>query len=165
MNGNTKDIDGVKDLKILAHIDLFDRKNNVVIEAKSARKAKLAVKDKKTGLMGEEQPKSFNVTQLKIYMSLMGSDKGYLIYQLLLNYEDYPFEIFEVTMTEEDRKSMLKWLTKEAINFVNALKQKDAGLARHVAFEPELNWKCSNCKFLNECIEMRNAEYIAKKYT
>lgn len=147
-----------EDIKILAHIDLWDSERNIPIEAKSTRKATL--KNRKTGI---EEAKSFNITQLKLYMSLLGAEKGYLLYQLLMNFDSYPFELFEITMTEEERKKMLRWLTKECLRIVHATKKKDASLARHVADDKELNWKCTDCKFLNPCLEMRNIEYLANR--
>ena len=163
-NEYTKNIEGVtKDLKIEAHIDLFDTVNNIPIEAKTARKARLGTYDKSSRRWSKETPKSFNVTQLKIYMALMDSSKGYLIYQLLMNFEDNPFTIFEVVLSKEERIEILKWLTIEAITYMNALKEKNPALAKHVVNDPELNWKCNGCKFLNPCIEMRNKEYAANR--
>ena len=152
-----------KDLKILAHIDIYDKENNIPIEAKTARKKSLAPYNRVTKKYGEEEPKSFNVTQLKIYMALTDSDTGYLIYQLLMNFEDNPFKIFEVKLTKEERIEILDWLTIEAMNYVNALEQKKPILARHVVNDPEMNWKCNDCPFLNPCIEMRNQEYLVNR--
>lgn len=150
-------------LKILAHIDLFDTEKKIPIEAKSSRKAKLATYNRNTKTWSPEEPKSFNVTQLKIYMALTNSDVGYLMYQLLMNFDKNPFTIFEVRMTEKERIDMLKWLTVEAINYVYSKNSKDPSLVRHVAFDNELNWKCNDCKFLDECLEMRNKEYTANR--
>lgn len=152
-----------EELKILAHVDLWDKERNIPIEAKSTRKARLGIYNRATKTYSEEKPKSFNVTQLKIYMSLLGADTGYLLYQLLMNFDSYPFELFEVTMTEDERKTMLRWLTKECLRVVNAVNKKNAILARHVADDKELNWKCDSCKWLNECIEMRNIEYMTNR--
>lgn len=162
-NEYTKDIDGIKDLKISAHIDLFDTVNNIPIEAKTARKARLGIYNKNTRTWSEETPKSFNVTQLKIYMALTDSDKGFLIYQLLMNFEDNPFTMFEITMTKEERIELLKWLTIEAVNYVKALKERNPALARHVAGDNELNWKCTSCRFNQQCTDMRNIEYARNR--
>lgn len=151
-----KRLDGIaKDLKILAHIDLFDTERGIPIEAKTARKQRLGTYDKKTRRWSEETPKSFNVFQLKIYMALTDSDTGYLMYQLLMNFEDNPFKIFEVKLTKEERIEILKWLTLAAITYVKALKERKPELASHVANDPELNWKCNGCKAFNLCYDMR----------
>lgn len=164
-NIHTSDLCDDKNLKILAHVDLYDTKTNIPIEAKSARKARLGILDKKTKTYSEEQPKPFNVTQLKIYMSLLDAEIGYLLYQLLMNFDSNPFELFEVIMTREDRISMLRWLTKEAVNLVRAMKEKSPELARHVAYDNDMNWKCGSCKYSIECTQMRNMDYIANKYS
>lgn len=158
-NEYTKDILGVtEDLKLLAHIDLFDTVNNIPIEAKTARKARLGIYNKSTRKWSEEQPKSFNVTQLKIYMALTDSDKGYLMYQLLMNFEDNPFKIFEISVSKGERIEILRAITKEAIQINEGLRNKDASIVRHIANDKELNWKCNGCKFLNPCLEMRMKE-------
>ena len=155
-NEYTKDIEGIpKDFKIMAHIDLFDTVNNIPIEAKTVRKARLGNYNKFTKTWSEEEPKSFNIDQLKYYMALTDASKGYIIYQLLMNFEDYPFKIFEITMSKGERIELLRKMVKDAIEVQKGIDSKDPSIVSHVVGNKELDWKCNYCAYLNECIEMR----------
>src|ERR1041385_4684180 len=76
---------------LVAHIDIFDRETGVPIEAKSAR------------IKNIEKPKPHNLKQLEAYMAMTDSDKGIILYQCLMHFEDKPFVEFEHTMTRAQR--------------------------------------------------------------
>jgi CRISPR/Cas system-associated exonuclease Cas4 (RecB family) len=145
------EIDGIV---LKAHIDLYDKENNIPIEAKTVRNKKVSPTD---------EPKPFNVDQLKMYMSLVDADIGYIIYQLLLEYEDFPFKIFEVRMSKEERTKMLEDMVTDALNLQMNIDMKTPENSKHVFFDKDKNWKCQYCKFSQECTDMRNIEYASNR--
>jgi CRISPR/Cas system-associated exonuclease Cas4 (RecB family) len=149
------EIDGIT---IKAHIDLYDSTLNIPIEAKTVRKSRLGTYNKSTRTWSEEEAKPFNVEQLQMYMALMDSSVGYIIYQLLLDFDNFPFRIFEVHMTKEEREKMLERMTNDAFHLQMNLDNKTPENTRHIANDPNKNWKCNYCKSLNLCYEMRMSE-------
>ena len=145
-------IDGIV---LKAHIDLFDKENNIPIEAKTVRKNRLGTYDKKTKTWSPEEPKPFNTEQLMMYMTLMDSDVGYIIYQLLLDYDNFPFKIFEVTMTKAERETMMEKMINDAFHLQMNIDNKTPERTKHIALDPNKNWKCNYCKYDKECYEMR----------
>ena len=145
-------VDGIT---IKAHIDLYDKINNIPIEAKTVRKARLGNYDRKTRKWGPEEPKSFNTEQLMMYMTLTNSDVGYIIYQLLLDFDNFPFKVFEVRMDKGERAEMLEKMVDDAYHLQMNLDQRTPENTRHIALNPEKNWKCTYCKYANQCYEMR----------
>ena len=148
-------VDGIT---ITAHIDLFDKQNNIPIEAKTVRKSRLGNYNKNTRTWSEEEAKPFNVEQLQMYMALMDSDIGFLIYQLLLDFDNFPFRIFEVRMSKEEREKMLERMAIDAKHLQLNLNNKTPENTRHIANNPDKNWKCNYCKSFNLCYEMRVKE-------
>ena len=138
-------------LTIKAHIDLYDKEKNIPIEAKSARNKDIV------------EPKSFHIEQLQMYMTLVGSDLGYIIYQLLLDYNDFPFRVFEVRMTKEERIKMLDKMVTDAFHLQMNIDLKTPENTRHVFNDETKNWKCQYCHFNQECTSMRNKEFAANR--
>ena len=128
---------------IEGHIDIFDKTYHIPIEAKSAR-----VKTMK-------EPKAHYIKQLEAYMSITGADKGIILVQCLLNYEDNPFVEFEHTMTEEQRQQTLEQLNTDASVLKIGYSEKDPSLVRHIAYDETLNWKCRFCSYKQKCEAMR----------
>lgn len=130
---------------IVAHIDIYDSQNNIPIECKSMR-----VKEVK-------EPKSHHVDQLKSYMVMVGSNKGVLLYQCLMHFEDKPFVEFEITMTEAEMAQHREWMIVQAEYFRVAVESKDAMTVKGVLKDPELNWLCisrdgkPNCPYYDRC--------------
>lgn len=159
----TKDIDGADLITIKAHIDIYDSVNNIPIEAKTVRKKNLGTYDKSTKKYSDEKAKPFNVEQLQMYMALTDSDIGYLVYQLLLNFDDTPisedktspFVIFEVKMTNNERVAMLRDMVYKAVNLHKGIEEKNPALTSHIADDINKNWKCQYCKYFNLCYDMR----------
>ncbi len=145
-------------ISIKAHIDLYDKENNIPIEAKTVRKNRLGTYDRNTRKWGPEEPKSFNTEQLMMYMTLCDSDVGYIIYQLLLDYDNFPFKIFEVRMTKQEREQMLDRMTSDAFHLQMNIDNKTPENTKHIFGDKDKGWKCSYCKYVNECIGMRNNE-------
>lgn len=130
-----------KDSSVVAHIDIYDKKNNVPVEMKGIRKADI------------DQPKSFHAQQLRYYMAITGAEKGIVLYQLLMNFKDKPFKEFILSMDEVERTAEKQKLMREMKHFKKALDAKDPRLARDVMSDPELNWQCDSCKYLPQCQE------------
>ena len=134
---------------IVGHIDLFDLDNYVPIEAKSARVKTM------------DKPKAHYIRQLEAYMALTGADKGIILVQCLLNYEENPFVEFEHTMTYDERHKVLEQLRMDAKILQIGIAQQDPSLVRHINYDNELNWKCRFCTYKEPCERMRieaNAE-------
>ena len=98
---------------IVGHIDLFDLDNYVPIEAKSARVKTM------------DKPKAHYIRQLEAYMALTGADKGIILVQCLLNYEENPFVEFEHTMTYDERHKVLEQLRMDAKILQIGIAQQD----------------------------------------
>jgi CRISPR/Cas system-associated exonuclease Cas4 (RecB family) len=137
---------------IVAHVDLFDEETGMPIEAKSARvKAMLT-------------PKSHNLVQLRAYMAMTNSDKGIILYQCLLHFEDNPFVEFEHTMTREERVQTLNKLSVDADLLRKGIEAKDPSIVRHIAYDNNFrdkvggNWLCKSCPYAVECTSMRATE-------
>lgn len=157
--------DKVDGITIKAHIDLYDKEENIPIEAKTVRKNRLGTYNKITKTWSEEEPKPFNVEQLQMYMALTDADIGYIIYQLLLDYDDFPFKIFEVRMSKEERDAMLSKMIEDAFHLQMNIDMRTPENTRHIASDKNKNWKCSYCKYLSECYDMRAKELIKNKNT
>jgi hypothetical protein len=145
-------IDGII---LKAHIDLYDKERNIPIEAKTVRKNRLGTFDKRTKTWSPEEPKPFNTEQLQMYMALCDSDVGYIIYQLLLDYDNFPFRVFEVTMTKEERSNMLERMVSDAFHLQMNIDNKTPERTKHIALDKNKNFKCTYCKYLDPCYEMR----------
>jgi CRISPR/Cas system-associated exonuclease Cas4 (RecB family) len=142
------EIDGIT---LKAHIDLYDKEKNIPIEAKTARSKEI------------EEPKPFQVEQLKMYMTLVDANIGYIIYQLLLDYNDFPFRVFEVKMSKEEREQMLQKMLDDAYHLQMNIDQRTPENTRHIFNDETKKWKCSYCKYSQECQQMRNIEYVANR--
>ncbi len=137
---------GIDGITLKAHIDLYDKEKNIPIEAKTVRSNKVSPNG---------EPKSFNITQLKMYMTLVDANIGFIIYQLLLDYNDFPFKVFEVRMSKEERQAMLESMVSDAYHLQMNIDNRTPENTKHVANDQDLNWKCNYCRFSNECYEMR----------
>jgi len=135
----------VKLADIVGHIDLFDKQYHIPIEAKSAR-----VKTMK-------EPKEHYIRQLEAYMALTGADKGIILVQCLMNYEDNPFVEFEHTMTKAERHGVLEQLKMDATILKVGIAEADPSIVRHIAYDETLNWKCKYCPYVDPCTDMRIA--------
>ena len=134
---------------LVAHIDIFDTERNMPIEAKSARVKTM------------ERPKPHNLAQLSAYMSLTDSDKGIILYQCLLHFEDKPFIEFEHTMTKAERIAVLNKLVIDADLLKKGIEAKDPSIVRHIAYDNEYNWLCRSCPYNQPCSDMRAKERTA----
>jgi len=143
---------------IVGHIDLFDKQYHIPIEAKSARVKTM------------EEPKAHYIKQLEAYMALTGADKGIILVQCLLNYDENPFVEFEHSMTENERHAVLKELRTDATILKIGLASQDPSVVRHIYYDDTLNWKCENqrtgkkyCPYWEPCEKMR-IEVTAEKF-
>ncbi len=130
---------------IVGHIDLFDKEYHIPIEAKSARVKTMA------------EPKAHYLKQLEAYMALTGADKGIILVQCLLNYEENPFIEFEHIMTEDQRKATLEQLKEDATILKVGIAEQDPSIVRHIFYDETLNWKCRYCPYKDPCEKMRIA--------
>lgn len=128
---------------VVGHVDLYDVRHNIPIECKSMR------------VKYVEEPKPFHVKQLHYYMTMLNADKGVLLYQCLLNFDEHPFREFEITMSKSERKDRLDAMEFYAKNFQESLKAKNPAKAVHVFNNEELNWLCKSCPYYKQCEEMQ----------
>ena len=131
---------------LVAHIDIFDRETGVPIEAKSAR------------IKNIEKPKPHNLKQLEAYMAMTDSDKGIILYQCLMHFEDKPFVEFEHTMTRAQRQATLDGLRNDADLLKYGIEQKAPSVIRHIAYDADYNWLCRSCPYAKKCEVMRVEE-------
>lgn len=127
----------------VGHVDIYDKINNIPVEAKSMRKAKV------------DRPKDFHVEQIRSYMAILGSSKGIILYQLLLHFDETPFVAFDVTMTARDREVQLQYINSDIERFKASLINGDPSLSRHIAKDARYNWLCDSCQFYKSCESMR----------
>jgi len=131
---------------IVGHIDIFDKKYHIPIEAKSAR------------IKTMTEPKAHYLKQLEAYMALTNSDTGIILVQCLLNYEDNPFLEFEHHMTVQQRHEVLLQLESDALQLKAGIMNMQPNLVRHIAYDTTLNWKCRYCPYLKPCEAFRILE-------
>lgn len=131
---------------LVAHVDIYDNDLKMPIEAKSARVAKM------------EKPKPHNIAQLEAYMAITDSDKGLLLYQCLLHYNDKPFVEFVHTMTKSQRIFTLEKLRSDASMLQEGIRRNDPSIVRHIAYDNDYNWLCRSCPYSKKCENMRAAE-------
>lgn len=124
---------------IQGHVDLYDIKNNVPIECKSSR-----TKEMKT-------PKKFHVDQLKYYMAMLDADNGKLFYQCLMHFDDHPFFEFEITMDKDERVAKLELMKALGDVYKRNLDAKTPFNVAGVMDDPDLNWLCKSCPYLEQC--------------
>ena len=124
---------------IQGSVDIYDRRRNIPLEFKTTRASDI------------HGPKSFHVEQLKYYMSMLGAEEGYMIYQLLMHFEETPFKVFRIKMNAEERKEQREKLVKEINSLKRAMEERDPSLARSVEKDPALNWLCKGCPYLADC--------------
>lgn len=140
------------DGKVMAHIDIYDKKNNIPYELKTATPFRLDSFYKKL-------PKKHNLTQLQMYMASTGATVGYLIYYVLTDYNE-SFCSFEVLLSSTDRQKILNNMKATVERFEKALAEKNPNLADSAASDEELVWYCQYCPFksLQYCKDGYNAE-------
>ncbi|HEY7569898.1 MAG TPA: hypothetical protein VH796_00890 [Nitrososphaeraceae archaeon] len=104
------------------------------------------------------EPRSFDVQQIKYYMTMTNSKTGVLLYYHLdPEFADCPTVKFPIVMTEEDIYSEHKKLVESALLLSEAISAGKPEMAQHIAFERELGWKCKSCPYSGDCKNMRIA--------
>lgn len=134
---------------IQGSVDVYDRKRNIPLEFKTTRASEI------------KEPKSFHVEQLKYYMSMLGAQRGYLIYQLLMHFGETPFKAFSITMNVQERRDQRDKLVKEVYSLKRAMDAGDPSLARSVDKDPSLNWLCKDCPYLMDCKKIQQGAAAA----
>ncbi|MPZ08170.1 MAG: hypothetical protein GEU26_17435 [Nitrososphaeraceae archaeon] len=134
---------------IQGSVDIYDRRRNTPLEFKTTRASDI------------KEPKSFHVEQLKYYISILGAEQGYLIYQLLMHFGDTPFKSFKITMNAQERKDQRDKLVKEVNSLKRSMEVGDPSLARSVDKDPSLNWLCKDCPYLMDCKKIQQGAAVA----
>jgi CRISPR/Cas system-associated exonuclease Cas4 (RecB family) len=134
---------------IQGSVDIYDRRRNVPLEFKTTRASEI------------KEPKTFHVEQLKYYMSILGAEEGYMIYQLLMHFDKTPFKSFRITMNAEERKEQREKLVREISSLKRAMEIRDPVLARSVDKDPSLNWLCKDCPYLTKCQKLQPGAAVA----
>jgi hypothetical protein len=134
---------------IQGSVDIYDRRRNIPLEFKTTRASDI------------KEPKSFHVEQLKYYMSMLGAEEGYMIYQLLMHFEETPFKSFRITMNAQERMNQRLKLVKEINSLKRAMEAGNPSLARSVHKDPSLNWLCKGCPYLTDCRKIQQSAAVA----
>ena len=137
---------------IVAHIDLFNNKDGIPIEAKSARISEIT-EDQLHGRdkVNPKKNKVHYLRQLEAYMAMTDSDKGKVFVQLLMHFGDKPFVEFDHTMTKVQRDKVLEKLREDAKGLRTGIARKDPSIPRNVAYDNDLNWLCNYCPYAEKC--------------
>ncbi len=125
-------------------VDIYDRRRNIPIEFKTTRAYDI------------KEPKIFHVEQLKHYMSILDAEEGYMIYQLLMHFDETPFKSFRITMNAQERMNQRLKLVREITSLKKAMEAKNPSLARSVDKDPSLNWLCTNCPWQTDCQKIQH---------
>jgi hypothetical protein len=134
---------------IQGSVDIYDRRRNTPLELKTTRASEI------------QEPKTFHVEQLKYYMSILGAEEGYMIYQLLMHFDKTPFKAFRIMMTAEERKEQRAKLVREIDSLKRAMEVRDPALARSVDKDPSLKWLCTDCPYLTKCKKLQQGVAVA----
>lgn len=133
----------VEHMDIIGHVDLYDKRRNVPIEFKTTTAESLLTK-----------PNSYNLEQLKYYMSILDSNSGTLIYQYLSRHVKPKWNKFTIEMSQWERREQLGKLVQEMTSMKSAIKAKDPSQARAI-YDTDLKWLCYDCAYLKQCERMR----------
>jgi hypothetical protein len=134
---------------IQGSVDIYDRRRNIPLGFKTTRASDI------------REPKSFHVEQLKYYMSILSAEEGYMIYQLLMHFEEAPYRSFRITMNAQERMHQRLKLVKEINSLKKAMEAGNPSLARSVDKDPSLNWLCKDCPYLMKCQEIQRGATAA----
>jgi CRISPR/Cas system-associated exonuclease Cas4 (RecB family) len=104
------------------------------------------------------EPRSYDVQQTKYYMAMTNSTAGVLLYYHLdSKFAQHPSVKFPITMTEEELYSEHEKLVIAALSLSAAISAERPEMARHIAFDRKLGWKCKSCRYSEDCKDMRIA--------
>jgi CRISPR/Cas system-associated exonuclease Cas4 (RecB family) len=124
-------------------VDVYDKRYNIPLEFKTPRNG-FALKE----------PHSYNVMQLKTYMSILGADCGCIIYQYLVA-KNVNFQCFWVHLTPTEREEHLNMMFTRFENLQEAIDAQEPAIADGIYNDPELSWLCNGCPYLEPCEQMR----------
>jgi CRISPR/Cas system-associated exonuclease Cas4 (RecB family) len=124
---------------IVGSVDIYIKAENKPVEYKTTRSAR------------KNLPKSFHIEQLKRYMAILNSPDGVLFYQLINDFSDDPFLQFDIHITEEEKREVLKNMEYDRIEWEEAIKNKDPSIARAIMGSTSLGWLCEDCPFRTQC--------------
>jgi CRISPR/Cas system-associated exonuclease Cas4 (RecB family) len=100
--------------------------------------------------------KPYDIQQTKYYMAMTNSTDGHLLYYHLdPKYADDPFVEFNITMTEEELYCEHEKLVTDSLSLSEAISAERPDMARHIAFDRDLGWKCKSCLYSKDCKDMR----------
>lgn len=126
-------------------VDVYDRVNNIPLEYKTPRK---------DGPLRE--PQSYNLEQLKTYMSILGSDSGYLEYQFVTaNRRSIDYQFFWIDMDANEREHQLEVMLSKLANLREGVDNEEPALTEGVWDDPSMNWLCKDCPYKEPCEGMR----------
>ena len=104
------------------------------------------------------EPKSYDVQQIKYYMTMTNSMTGVLwYYHLDPKFVDCRSAKFLIAMTEDDLYSEYKKLIESALSLNEAISAGKPEIAYHIAYDRELAWMCKYCDYSGDCKDMRIA--------
>lgn len=134
----TKHSDGILE----AHIDIFNNFENMPIELKTTRQtADMHIKN---------GPNEGYLLQLAMYLALTNTDEGLLEYILLGQRVTGFYHGYKISLTEEERKQVLREAVKLAKLLELAKESRDPDLVRGAYEDPIFSWQCKTCPFASE---------------
>jgi len=139
---------------ISAHIDLYDKIDNVPIELKTVNSGTV------------DQPKTHHLNQLKMYMAMLNTPVGKVIYQFFEWYKSPvktagPWREWTILMTDEERRDLKLKMIRDSSSFVESIVVKDPAKANLIMFDRDLNWKCKRyCDYKDKCMQINGVTEI-----
>ena len=135
-------------IKIIGHVDAYHTETRTVVEFKNTESVKVL-----------KEPYSYHLSQLMMYISILGSERGILQYLIigashrLKNY----FPEYSIIMTSDQRHDILERIDEYATELKTALDNKDPNLAEPVFdsltyLNGSSNWYCESCPYKKSCL-------------
>ena len=94
-------------------------------------------------------------------MSILGAEEGYMVYQLLMHFDETPFRTFRITMSAQERMNQRLKLVREINSLKKAMEAENPSLARSVDKDPSLKWLCTDCPYLTDCQKIQRGAEVA----
>lgn len=127
---------------VSGRIDVYDKLNDCIIEVKVSASQKPILK-----------PFKFHEEQIRDYMAIQDSQDGVIFYHMNNMYGKY--RLFLIHMSIDERKIQLEKLRLHSKSVLNAIEANDASLVNGVYDDPDMEWLCSKCPYLEDCTKLR----------
>ena len=125
-----------------AHIDLYNKEIHMPVEIKTARMT--------SDMLISYGANDTYLLQLAMYLALTNTEHGLIEYILLSQKVEGFYHGFKMTLTEEERKIVLKEAVKRAKLLALAKEMEDPEMVEAVYEDKNSNYMCKECPYANE---------------